>query len=54
MVVYFLVGYFKGILVNVLFYYVDYLLVINDVVWLGIVYWIDKDILGLLMVVKND
>lgn len=54
MVVYFFVGYSLGILVNVLMYYIKDLLLINGVVCLGIVYCIDKDIFGLLMVVKND
>lgn len=55
MVVYFVFGVFLGMLVNVLLYYcVDSLLGIGGVVCLGIVYWIDKEILGLLVVVKID
>lgn len=53
MVVYLVFGYFNYILVNVLLYY-SLLLMINGEFWLGIVYCIDKDIFGLLMVVKND
>lgn len=54
-VVYFGVGNWIGILVNVLIYYCgDSLLGIGGVKWFGIVYWIDKDILGFLVVVKMD
>lgn len=54
MVVYLFVGYVSGMFVNVLLFYCDDLLGINGKICLGIVYWIDKDIFGLLMVVKND
>lgn len=54
MVVYLVLGYISGIFVNGFMYYCIDLLGINGVMCLGIVYCIDKDIFGLLMVVKND
>lgn len=49
LVVYFGVGNFDGIVLNVLFYY--YFDIIN-VLCVGIVYCLDKDIIGLMVVVK--
>lgn len=55
MVVYLVVGNWFGILVNVFFYYCcDSLLGVGGVLCLGIVYRFDKDIIGLIVVVKND
>lgn len=50
LVVYLGVGNLDGIVLNVLFYY--YLLIV-EVLCVGIVYCLDKDIMGLMVVVKN-
>lgn len=49
LVVYFGVGNLDGMVLNVLFYY--YLFIV-DVLCVGIVYCLDKDIIGLMVVVK--
>lgn len=49
LVVYFGVGNLDGTVLNVLFYY--YLFIV-DVSCVGIVYRLDKDIIGLMVVVK--
>lgn len=54
MVVYLVLGNYNGMLVNVLLFYCKDLFSINGVIRLGIVYRIDKDILGVLVIVKND
>lgn len=54
MVVYLVFGYYSGMFVNGLMVYCKDLFGINGVMCFGIVYWIDKDIFGLFMVVKND
>lgn len=54
MVVYLVFGYFMGIFVNGFMVYCMDFFGINGVMCLGIVYRIDKDMFGLLMVVKND
>lgn len=55
MVVYLVSGMFSGILVNVFLYYCgDILLGVGGEKCSGIVYWIDKEIFGFLVVVKLD
>lgn len=55
LVVYLVFGYFNDILVNVLMYYFkNNLLDVNGLLCLGIVYRIDKDISGFLIIVKDN
>lgn len=56
LVVYLGFGNWDGILVNGLVYWFKDLLIMegNFLDWIGLVYWIDKDILGLLVIVKID
>lgn len=54
MVVYFVYGNYIGILVNVFLYYINNLFFVNGNIRLGIIYRFDKDISGLILVVKNN